>query len=305
MEASVSYATDPRAARRQAILFVLAASATFSLGAAVIKALTEAIPVFEIVMFRSYIGFLAMVPVLWRQGGWTAMKTRRPWGHVLRTAYGFFGTVTSVYGYAYLPLVTVTALGFAMPLFLTVLSVPLLQERVGWRRASAVVVGLGGVLVMLRPWNSLGEAEQAPGAVALVLAGVVTWALAMITIRKMGEAGEKNVTIVAWFTLGTALLATIGTIPVWVTPTPVQLVGLIAAGVMSGLAQLMMTAGYRSGETTLVAPFEYGAILYATALGILLWGEYPDGWSLLGVAILVGAGLYIWHREVVLGVTRR
>jgi drug/metabolite transporter (DMT)-like permease len=121
----------------------------------------------------------------------------------------------------------------------------------------------------------------------------------------MGAAGEKNVTIVAWFTLGTALLATIGTIPVWVTPTPVQLVGLIAAGVMSGLAQLMMTAGYRSGETTLVAPFEYGAILYATALGILLWGEYPDGWSLLGVAILVGAGLYIWHREVVLGVTRR
>lgn len=301
----VSPVADPRAARRQAILFVLAASATFSLGSAIIKALTESIPVFEIVMFRSYVGFLAMVPVLWRQGGWAAMKTRRPLGHVLRTAYGFFGTVTTVYGYAWLPLATVTALGFAMPLFLTILSIPLLGERVGWRRASAVIVGLGGVLVMLRPWNTLGAAEMAPGAVGLVLAGVVTWALAMITIRKMGEAGEKNVTIVAWFTLGTALLATVGTIPVWVTPTPMQFVALVTAGVMSGLAQLMMTAGYRSGETTLVAPFEYGAILYTTALGIMFWGEYPDAQSLLGVAILVGAGLYIWHREVVLGVARR
>ncbi len=300
MEPSALPAADPRSARRQAILYVLAASATFSVGAAIIKALTRDIPVFEIVMFRSYVGFMAMLPVLWRQGGLAAMRTRRPMGHVLRTAYGFFGTVTSVYGYAFLPLATVTALGFAMPLFLTVLSVPMLGERVGWRRASAVVVGLAGVLVMLRPWNSLGEAEQAPGAVALVLAGVVTWALAMITIRRMGEAGEKNVTIVAWFTLGTALLATLGTIPVWVTPTPVQLLGLVAAGIMSGLAQLMMTAGYRSGETTLVAPFEYGAILYATILGMVLWGEYPDGWSLVGVVILIGAGLYIWHREVVL-----
>lgn len=300
MEPSALPAADPRSARRQAILYVLAASATFSVGAAIIKALTRDIPVFEIVMFRSYVGFMAMLPVLWRQGGLAAMRTRRPMGHVLRTAYGFFGTVTSVYGYAFLPLATVTALGFAMPLFLTVLSVPMLGERVGWRRASAVVVGLAGVLVMLRPWNSLGEAEQAPGAVALVLAGVVTWALAMITIRRMGEAGEKNVTIVAWFTLGTALLATLGTIPVWVTPTPVQLLGLVAAGIMSGLAQLMMTAGYRSGETTLVAPFEYGAILYATILGMVLWGEYPDGWSLVGVVILIGAGLYIWLREVVL-----
>ena len=194
---------DQRAARRHAILCVLAASATFTLGAALIKTLTVTVPVFEIVMIRGYIAFLTMLPVLWRQGGFAAMKTRRPAGHILRTLYGFFGTFTSVYGYAFLPIVTVTALGFAMPLFLTILSVPLLGERVGWRRASAVVVGLGGVLIMLRPWNSLAEAAQQPFAVFLVVAGVVAWALAMITIRKMGEAGEKNVTIVAWFTLGT------------------------------------------------------------------------------------------------------
>lgn len=292
--------TDPRAVRRHAILCILAASATFTLGAALIKTLTVTVPVFEIVMVRGYIAFLAMLPVLWRQGGLAAMKTHRPGGHVLRTLYGFFGTFTSVYGYAFLPIVTVTALGFAMPLFLTILSVPLLHERVGWRRTSAVVVGLVGVLIMLRPWNSVAEASQQPMAVALVISGVVTWALAMITIRKMGQAGEKNVTIVAWFTLGTAILATICAIPGWVTPTPAAFGMLVLAGIMSGVAQLLMTEGYRSGEATVVAPFEYGAIVYATILGMLFWGEYPDGWTLAGVLILVGAGLYIWRREVML-----
>ena len=120
----------------------------------------------------------------------------------------------------------------------------------------------------------------------------------------MGEAGERNVTIVAWYTLGTALLATIGTIPVWVTPTLPQLLALVAAGVMSGVAQLLMTEGYRSGETTLVAPFEYGAIVYVTILGIAIWADYPDAWDMTGVAVLIGAGMYIWHREVTLGIRR-
>lgn len=295
---------DLIARRRRAIICVLSASATFTLGAAFIKALTEHVPVFEIVMVRSYVAFLAMTPVLWRAGGISAMRTNRPGGHFLRTIYGFFGTFTTVYGFAYLPIVTVTALGFAMPLFLTILSVPLLGERVGWRRASAVVVGLFGVTIMLRPWDDFMDSAGEPLAVALVLAGVVTWALAMITIRKMGEAGEKNVTIVAWFTLGTALMATVCAIPGWVTPSPTHIAMMVAAGIMSGVAQLLMTEGYRSGETTLVAPFEYGAIVYATILGIAIWGEYPDLWTLLGIAILVGAGLYIWRREVTLGIRK-
>jgi len=284
-------------ARRHAILCVLAASATFTVGAAVVKQLTEHVPLLEIVMFRSLVGFMAMLPVLWRQGGLSALATRRPGGHALRTLYGFIGTVTAVYGYAVLPLAAMTALGFAMPLFLTVLSVPLLGERVGWRRSLAVLAGLGGVLTILRPWRH-GAGALPLGASGLVLAGVVTWALAMISIRKMGDAGEKNVTIVAWYSLGTATLAGICALPLWQTPSGIQWVALLAAGLLSGVAQLLMTEGYRGAETTLVAPFEYGAIIYAILLGIAFWGEWPDLTSLLGVAVLVAAGLYIWHREV-------
>ena len=295
---------DLRAARRHAILYVLSASATFTVGSALVKALTADFPVLEIVMFRSIVGFMAMLPMIVRSGGLAALKTRRPVGHVMRTVYGFIGTVTSVYGFGVLPLVTVTALGFAMPLFLTIVSVPLLGERVGPRRATAVVVGLVGVMVMLRPWHV--DANSMPlGAVAIVLAGVFTWSLSMINIRKMGDAGERNVTIVSWYSLGTAALAALGCLTEWVTPSPWQLVTLVSAGLVSGFAQLLMTEGYRAAETTLVAPFEYGAIIYATVLGIAIWGEWPDLWSLTGVAVLIASGLYIWHREVEIKSLRR
>lgn len=294
---------DIRAARRHAILYVLSASATFTIGSALVKALAAEFPVLEIVMFRSIIGFIAMLPMIVRAGGLRALATRRPSGHIMRTVYGFIGTVTSVFGFGVLPLVTVTALGFAMPLFLTILSVPLLGERVGPRRATAVLIGLCGVLVMLRPWHV--DADSLPlGAVAVVLSGVVTWALSMINIRKMGDAGERNVTIVAWYSLGTASLAAFGCISNWVTPSPWQLAALVGAGLMSGFAQLLMTEGYRAAETTLVAPFEYGAIIYATILGVTIWGEWPDIWSLIGVAVLIASGLYIWRREVTLGLRR-
>jgi drug/metabolite transporter (DMT)-like permease len=296
-------AADLRAARRHAILYVLSASATFTVGSALVKALTADFPVLEIVMFRSLVGFLAMLPMIVRAGGLSALRTRRPMGHVMRTVYGFIGTVTSVYGFGVLPLVTVTALGFAMPLFLTIVSVPLLGERVGPRRATAVLVGLLGVMVMLRPWHV--DADSLPlGAVAIVMAGVFTWSLSMINIRQMGDAGERNVTIVAWYSLGTATLAAFGCITDWVTPSLWQLGALVSAGLISGIAQWLMTEGYRAAETTLVAPFEYGAIIYATVLGIAFWGEWPDAWSLVGIVVLIASGLYIWHREVTLGLRR-
>jgi drug/metabolite transporter (DMT)-like permease len=295
--------THLRAARRHAIVYVLAASATFTIGSALVKALTADFPVLEIVLFRSMVGFVAMLPMIIRQGGLSALATRRPLGHVMRTVYGFIGTVTSVYGFGVLPLVAVTALGFAMPLFLTILSVPLLGERVGVRRVTAVLVGLGGVLVMLRPWHV--DADSMPlGAVAIVMTGVVTWALSMITIRRMGDFGERNVTIVAWYSLGTASLAALGCIGHWVTPSLWQLAALVSAGLFSGFAQLLMTEGYRAAEASLVAPFEYGAIIYATVLGIAIWGEWPDAWGLAGVAVLIASGLYIWHREVTLRIRR-
>ena len=264
---------------------------------ALIKRVGPEVPAVESALVRGTIMGLIMFELLRRRnGGRVVWRTRRPWSHVMRTICGFLGMVTAYYGYTHLPLAANTALGFAMPLVLTALSGPLLGERVGWQRGGAVVGGMVGVLVMVRPWNVTDTALPLL-PVAIVLAGVVAWAGAMISIRRLGQLGESNEAILLYYSVGSVILATVFVIPVWVTPSPMALAGMVGAALVSTGAQLLMTEGYRTGEATVVAPFEYGAILYTTLLGLVLWGEIPDAWSWVGVAIIVASGLYVWRTE--------
>ncbi|HYI83569.1 MAG TPA: DMT family transporter [Acetobacteraceae bacterium] len=288
-------------ARRRAVLLVLGAAAVFSVAGAFVKALDGAIPLAQVVFCRNLFCLPVLLPLLLREGGAAALRMRKPWMHAWRIAAGLLGMCCTFYGYVALPFATVTALGFTMPLFLTLLSAPLLGERVGPRRGGAVLAGFGGVLLMTNP------AEQHEGkafAVALVLLGALGWALAMIAIRRMGEAGERGVTIVFWFAAGAAAVSGAACVPVWVAPTATQWVLLAGIGLVSAAAQVMMTEGYRRGEATLLAPFEYSAIIWTTFAGALVWAELPDGWDLAGIAVLVASGLYIWRREVALGPRR-
>ena len=285
------------ATRRRAILCVLAASALYTVAAALVKSLATNYPAVEMMFFRSLVVAAVMLPFLVRREGLAALRPKRPLGHLGRLAFGFTGMLTAYYGYGHLPLATNTALGFCMPLFLTILSVPLLGERVGWQRVAAVLAGLLGVLLMVRPWAAGADALP-PVPVAIVLGGVVAWALAMISIRRMGEQGESNVAIVLWFGVGSTVLAGLLCLPVWVTPGWLGLAGMIAIGLVTLAAQLLMTEAYRIGETTLVAPFEYGAIVYSTLLGVIIWGEIPSAWAFAGIAIIIAAGLMVWQHEV-------
>jgi drug/metabolite transporter (DMT)-like permease len=290
-------------ARERAILLVLASSGTFTLAAAAVKALDGAIPLAELILFRNLFALPLLFLMLLRSGGLRLLRPRAPWGHVQRTIWGMGGMVGAFSGYTYLPLATATVLGFTMPLFLTALSVVLLGERVGWRRWSAVAVGFLGVLLVARPGLDAAALPLVP--VLLVLMGALGWALAMMSIRKMGDAGEHGVTIVIWFAIGSVLLAGVAAIPVWVTPTPREWLLLAAIGGVSAVAQLFMTAAYRRGDTTLLAPFEYSGLLWTMLLGAAIWGEVPGAIDLLGFAVLVGAGLFIWWRETRLGALRR
>ncbi|WP_424133966.1 DMT family transporter [Roseomonas chloroacetimidivorans] len=287
-----------RAARVRAIACVVGSSGLYALAATGVKALEGTIPLSEVVFFRNALA----LPVLLLLAHWTApgglrsaLRTRYPRRHVERLFGGLAGMYGSFYGYAHLPLASVTALNFTMPLFLTGLSVLLLRERVGWRRLSIVVVGFVGVLLMLQPGG--GEAPD-PGAVGAVLLSALGWAYAMVSIRRMGELGEAGITIVLWFAIGAAIVTAILSVPVWVWPAPWQWGFLLVTGLVSVISQLLMTAAYRSADTTLVAPFEYTAILWTTTLGVLFWGEVPDAWDAVGFLVLVGAGLAIWKLEV-------
>ena len=293
-----------QAARRRAILCVLGAAATFAVAAAAVKGLNGSVPVMQVILFRN----LLAIPVLLvlsmagaRRSGVrlaTLLATRQPWSHVQRIIYGLMGMFGSFYGYMHLPIATVTALGFTMPFFLAALSVPLLGERLDRGRLLAMVAGFAGVMIMLRPWEGVGETGLPLLPAAVVLLGSVGWAMAMITIRRMGDSGESGTTIVLWFAFGAALVGAVAAVPGWMWPAPWQWALLLTVGVVSAFAQLLMTAAYRGGETTLIAPFEYSGIIWTTALGALFWSEWPDRWSLLGFLVLVAAGLGMWWHNM-------
>ena len=143
---------------------MILAAASFSISAAFAKTIGTGIPVAEVIFFRNFFALIPLLPVVIGAGGLAALRMRNPGSHVLRMIFGMMGMVGSFYGYVHLPLVTVTALGFTMPLFLTLLAIPILGEKVGWRRWLAVLVGFCGVLLMVRPeqgttdtqWLALG-----------------------------------------------------------------------------------------------------------------------------------------------------
>jgi drug/metabolite transporter (DMT)-like permease len=282
-------------ANRRAILLVLAASATFALSASSVKALDGAIPVAQIVFFRCVVSMAVLWVMVRRAGGIAALAPRNPWRHAERTLWGLMGMVGAFYSYSHMPLATATVLGFTMPLFLTLITALLLRQAVEARRWAAVGIGFAGMLLVARP--EAGGTALPPLAVGAALMGAVGWALAMLSIRRMGEAGESGIAIVFWFALLSSVVSALATIPVWVTPQGWQWALLVATGLVSGVAQLLMTEAYRRGETTLLAPFEYVGLVWATLLGLAFWGERPEPLDLLGFAVLVGAGLFLWWRE--------
>jgi drug/metabolite transporter (DMT)-like permease len=281
-------------AQRRAILFILGSAAAYALAAAGVKALGGAIPIAEIIFFRNLVALPALWPLLAAAGGLSALATRRPWDHAQRSFWGIVATGASFYAYTHMPLALATALGFTMPIFLALLSLALLGERVGPARWAAIGGGFAGVLLILQP--GFGEPpDLAP--TAAVLLGAVGWAMAMITIRRLGEGGESGVAIVAWFALASVIVGGAASIPVWVWPTPTQLAILVGIGLVSAGAQLLMTEAYRRSPAALLAPFEYSGIVWTAAIGFLAWGETLNLWDTLGIAVLVGSGLALWRHE--------
>ena len=282
-------------ARHRAILFVLGSSGLFTVSSALVKLASPEVPVAELMLFRSLVAFLCMVPLIIRTGGWAVLQPRAPWGHVVRALSGLAGMFGAFYGLAHLPLATVTALGFAMPIFLALMSIPILGERITPVRAAAIAAGLVGVLLVVRPWQ--GAKGLPLFETGVVIAGVVAWAASMVSIRKMGQSGERNLTIVVLFTAACTIMSAVLAVPVWVWPRPGLWLALLGIGAVSAAAQLCMTEGYRSGEASMLAPFEYSAIFYTVAMGWAFWAETPGAWEAAGIAVLVASGLLTWWRE--------
>jgi drug/metabolite transporter (DMT)-like permease len=253
------------------------------------------VPVFEIIFFRNLFAFVPLGLYIWRTTGFSVLRTRRPVGHLTRSAIGLFGMVCGFSAVQHLPLTEATAFNFASPLFMTALSALILHEPVGRHRWGAVIVGFLGVLIMVRPQPG----HMNLTGVSLALAGAVGAAGAMVAIRQIATT-EKGPTIVFYFTAAGTVLGLVGSAFNWVTPDPLTLGLLVLGGLIGGVGQLLLTEAIRTAPVGVVAPFDYTQLIWASAIGFLVWGELPHAATLIGALVVAGSGVYILHRELVL-----
>jgi drug/metabolite transporter (DMT)-like permease len=270
----------------------------YSIMDAMIKWLGPSYPTMELVFFRSLFAFIPITYVLWRSGSLAGLRTRNPLGHAARSLAGLISISLFFYAYTRMPLANVVAISFAAPLLVTALSVPLLGERVGWRRWSAVLAGFLGVVVMVKP-----DAGLFDRIAVIALVATVFYALVIVSIRKLSRT-ETPTAIVFYYAL-TSTLITGAVLPfVWVMPDAEGWVLLILVGVIGGIAQFAMTHAYRLGDVSVIAPFDYMHIIWAALLGFFIWGEVPGNSIWLGTAIVMASGVYILFREAHIGLPR-
>ena len=277
------------------MLMALAGALGYTAMDTLVKLLTARLPPVQILLIVYLVGVLP--PLVWclATGNGTALRSRRPLVQLVRGLAMLLASALFFHALSRLPLADAYALLFTMPLIITALSVPMLGERVGWRRLGAVLVGFAGVLVMLRPGSGMIE----PAALG-VLGCAAAAGFSNVLIRRFGavESAES-------FVVYGNLIAVAGTLPfaaaVWVTPQAAELPLLLTAGLLGGLAGLAVTTAYRVAPAAVVAPFQYMQMPGGLLVGYLLFGDLPEALMLLGAALIIGSGLYILHREARLG----
>lgn len=291
-------AAEPRAEVLQGIGLIILAMALLSAMDAVVKWLSPDYSTIQLMFFRSVFAFLPLAPLALR-GGWAgSLRTQRLGTHALRSLFGISALGCFFWSLSLLPLADATAITFAAPLFVTALSLPLLGEVVRARRWTAVAVGFLGVLVMVQP----GVGVFQPAAL-LPLATALFLALMVIQVRKLTRT-DSDTTIVLYYTIMSTLV-TGAVVPFyWVTPGLTDFLLLAAIGVLGGLGQLALTAAFRRAEASILAPFDYTAMVWAVLFGFLVWGELPAPNIWLGVAIVIASGTYIIYREAALRPSR-
>ena len=248
-------------------------------------------PLSQFVFLRSVVGLCIFLGISRWYGGLSSLKTRRWKWHLLRTVLASTAMFGFFFGLSRMPLVNALALAFTAPLIVTALSVPMLGERVGWRRWIAVLAGFTGAMIVLRP----GSGMLSPAALA-VLAAAAAYAGLAVTARKLA-ATETTYAMSVYVIAGPMVISAFTLGDRYVTPTPSAWGLFVLAGVCSVGAWVGIVGGYRRAAPAILAPFEYTALIGAAIAGYFIWNEVPDRYVVIGSTIIIGSGLYIVYRE--------
>jgi drug/metabolite transporter (DMT)-like permease len=276
---------------RAGILLVIAASFGFASMDAMSKVLAQDHAILQILWFRYMVFTVFALAIARRRGVWRTLISQRPWLQAFRALLLVAENAVFVLAFRYLPLADLHALGASAPLMVVALSVVLLGETVGIRRWSAVLIGFIGVLIIIRP--GLKEIEW---PLLIPLVGALMWALYQIFVRLCSRTDGSDTTLL-WSAL-VGLAATSMTGPfVWVPPDREAWVLLVVLAVAGSLAHYALIKGLQLAEASAVQPYTYTLLVFAAFWGLVIFGDIPDAWTILGAAIIVGSGLYTWYRE--------
>jgi drug/metabolite transporter (DMT)-like permease len=300
-------------ARSQAltgILFAIGGTLIFSVNDVAIKFLSGGYALHQVILIRALVAMTFILSVMHVSArGWSQIATSRPGTHLLRVLIVMVSNVTFFVGLAAMPLADAVAVAYVSPLAVTLLSIVFLGERVGPRRWGAVIVGMIGVIVMLRP----GAGVIQPAAL-LVLVSAILYACGNLLARHMGgtesamtlsfyvQSGFILVCVCMGLWAGDGHLATEDPLWAflfrpWIWPPVADWPVLLASGLAVGMGGLMITQAYRTAEAGLIAPFEYAGMPMAIFWGLVVFGTFPDAVAWVGIALICGSGLYVLYRE--------
>jgi drug/metabolite transporter (DMT)-like permease len=251
----------------------------------------QGMPILQIVWARMAVGALLTLPFTLRHGGPAAIRPDRPAYHTLRAALLIAATFLFFSALKYLPIADALAIFFVQPLILTAISPILLGERVGPRRWAAVAIGFVGTLIIIRP----GFAEVNPGTFLALGAGA-SLAVYFAMTRRISGSAPAMVTTFHTSLMGT-LLISLPVLMLWEPPTPAQWGLLFLIGLIATVGHYLIVRAYDHAEASLLAPLAYTEMVMATVVGWWFFGDFPDGYTFLGTAILIACATYIGVRE--------
>lgn len=284
----------------------------FSFQDVIIKLISGNYPVHQAMAIRSVVAVPLLLLITVIEGSVFRLFSPR-WPLLIGRGFINLASYTTFYlGLAALPLATCAALFFIAPLFITLLSAVALKESVGPKRWAAVVAGFIGVMVIVRPGSDLFD-----WASLLPVAAGITYGTAQVVARRIGEA-ETATVMTSYsnfaFLLGALAMAALFAgggysneahaslaflVRGWTTPGAMDLLLMMSCGVIAAVALTLLSEAYRSAPANTVAPFEYSALGWSVLFGWMIWGDHPDLGEWLGIAIIVGAGIYVLYRESV------
>ena len=298
------------------IAFILLGVLAISVNDMLIKFLSGGYPLHQMVFTRSAIAILFSLILVQIEGGWRILRTRTPGLHALRGLLIVIANMSFFAALAVLPLAEATAVFFVAPLMITLLSIPMLGEKVGPLRLGAVVVGLLGVVIMTRPWQSGAERTVSFVVYLLPVVAALAYALNQVLTRKLGVASRASAMAVyiqgMFLVVGLAFWAVAGDgrfaeglsnesliflLRAWTWPEGRDIWLFIGLGLDSAIIGYCLSAAYRAADAAVIAPFEYVGLPLAIFWGWLIWGDLPGPVVMVGIALILGAGLFVFLRE--------